>query len=322
MKNEKRVFVALLWIATAALFGAAYTWIQSEWGEPAPSDLSAWDVEERRVMEQRLVEQADLIGALESDKLFQITAMEHVTTEMAALREENERLKEALDAAQGTSAPAGEEPEISDAERQRLEAPLSWLRGLSPEHFGDMTAEALRRLRELDLSELPVTDEDLVHLAQLASLRRLTLRKTAITDAGLEHLQSIAGLEDLSLRETDITDAGMDHLAKISTLTRLDLNTTPVTDAGLARLADMTQLVFLRLNYTGITEAGLAHLRRMTALERLDLWGTEIGTEPGTIGDLPALSHLELGATDVSREWIERFQEEHPDAYVRSRYGR
>ena len=67
--------------------------------------------------------------------------------------------------------------------------------------------------------------------------------------------------------------------------------------------------------------AGVVELEH--ALERLDLWGTAV-TDKGLdqLWHLPALNHLELGATAVTKEWVERFQQDHPKCYVRSRYGR
>ncbi len=82
-------------------------------------------------------------------------------------------------------------------------------------------------------------------------------------------------------------------------------------------------LTFLRLNYTKVTDAGLVHLPTMRSLERLDMWA--IPVTDGGLNQLmghPSLSHLELGATTVSKEWVEAFQAAHPDCYVRSQWGR
>ena len=84
----------------------------------------------------------------------------------------------------------------------------------------------------------------------------------------------------------------------------------------------MTGLTFLRLNYTKTTDAGLAHLANLKHLERLDLWATDLGTHPRHLADLTWLNHLELGATQVSKDWVEDYQAANPDAYVRSRWGK
>ena len=205
---------------------------------------------------------------------------------------------------------------------EQLEAPLAWLRELAPDKFGDMTAEQLLHLRELDLSGLDVADDDLAALEHLPSLRDLTLRGTAVGDPGLERLARLS-LRHLGLRQTQISDAGMEHLRDHPTLQRLDLNTTAVGDAGLVHLTGNERLEFLRLNYTQITDAGLSTLASLRALERVDLWGLQITDEGlSMLWDHPALVHLEVGAVPVSKAWVEDFQAAHPHCYVRSRWGR
>lgn len=209
-----------------------------------------------------------------------------------------------------------------DVTLDALEEPLTWLRELDPGKFGDLTAEELLGLRELDLSELQVSDEDLHLLASLPSLKSLTLRGTPITDAGLVHLVDAPRLEHLGLRSTAVTDGGMAHVRSMPALRRLDLNMCAVGDRGMEELRDL-DLTFLRLNYTKVTDAGLVHLPTLRSLERLDLWGTAV--TDGGLNQLlghPSLSHLELGATAISQAWVEAFQAAHPDCYVRSRYGR
>jgi Leucine-rich repeat (LRR) protein len=234
---------------------------------------------------------------------------------IALLKEENARLAEVLQRYE-------ERDQAKEMLRTRLREPLEWLRGVAPKAFAGLTLDELRHMRELDLSGLPIEDDDLRHLEHLPSLRTLVLRGTAITDAGLVHLQKVRKLTYLGLRQTKVTDAGMRHLPAIETLTHLDLNMLPVTDDGLVRIRGM-QLEFLRLNYTQVTDTGLAYLKEVDSLSRLDLWGTSI-TDSGTdhLWDLPSLTHLELGATTISKGWVDRFHAAHPGCTVRSRYGR
>lgn len=208
------------------------------------------------------------------------------------------------------------------AELEALEAPLAWLRELSPKAFGDLTAEELLNMRRLDLSSLEVHDEDLAYLADLPALKSLTLRKTPITDAGLVHLSGADNLEHLGLRETAVTDEGMVHVRSIENLQELDVNMCAVGDAGVRELRDL-DLTFLRLNYTKVTDAGLVHIPTLHSLERLDLWGTGV-TEAGLdhLAAHPSLNHLELGGVSVSEHWVKNFQAAHPQLYLRSAYGR
>lgn len=208
------------------------------------------------------------------------------------------------------------------AELEALSEPLAWLRELSPDAFGDLTAEELLNMRNLDLSSLDVHDEDLALLAGLPSLKSLTLRRTAITDEGLAHLAGPGSLEHLGLRETAVTDAGMVHVRAIENLRELDVNMCAVGDVGLRELRGL-DLTFLRLNYTQVTDAGLVHIPSLRSLERLDLWGTKV-TEAGldNLAAHPSLNHLELGGVPLSEQWVKDFQQSHPDLYLRSMYGR
>ncbi len=207
------------------------------------------------------------------------------------------------------------------AELAALREPLAWLRRLDPKSFDDMPVETARHLREIDLTGLDVTDEDLAHLVHFKNLKELQLRKTKVTDEGLRHVRNLDKLRSLGLRETKITDEGM-AIIRDMPLEWLDVNMTAVGNEGVKHIRDMTTLAFLRLNYTRITDEGLAHLGRLDKLVRLDLWGTKISESPPYLDGLEALDHLELGATAVSKEWVEEFQRAHPDCYVRSRWGR
>ncbi|HLJ12147.1 MAG TPA: hypothetical protein VKU82_13220 [Planctomycetaceae bacterium] len=54
----------------------------------------------------------------------------------------------------------------------------------------------------VDLSNLPVTDADLIHLARFTRLEELRLDGTRTTDAGLAHVRELASLEFLALGGT------------------------------------------------------------------------------------------------------------------------
>ncbi len=56
-----------------------------------------------------------------------------------------------------------------------------------------------REVRVLDLSENPITDDDLVHLKDLTELREIELAYTGVTDAGLIHIRDLPNLKILGL---------------------------------------------------------------------------------------------------------------------------
>jgi len=67
-------------------------------------------------------------------------------------------------------------------------------------------------LRELVLTETPITDAALVHIGQMTKLQRLVLTETPITNAGLAYLHSLKSLRFLGLRGTGVTAEGLNRL--------------------------------------------------------------------------------------------------------------
>jgi len=67
---------------------------------------------------------------------------------------------------------------------------------------------------EVDLTNISVSDEDLVHLQKISNLTTLKLSGTMITDAGLEHLRSIKTLQFVELPREGVTAEGVESLKK------------------------------------------------------------------------------------------------------------
>jgi hypothetical protein len=125
------------------------------------------------------------------------------------------------------------------------------------------------QLEELDLSDTPVCDTGLAHLAELTRLRKLRLDETRITDAGLVHLRTLGNLSVLYMSDTAVTDAGLVHLEGLKGLRELNLHFTKVTDRGLVQLQELRQLGYLYLDGTDVTDAGVRRLK--AALPRCDV---------------------------------------------------
>lgn len=66
----------------------------------------------------------------------------------------------------------------------------------------------------------PIDDDDVAHIAGLATVRLLDLYRTAITDAAMPLVGALKHLEWLSLTSTWITDEGLTHLGALSNLRR------------------------------------------------------------------------------------------------------
>jgi hypothetical protein len=65
---------------------------------------------------------------------------------------------------------------------------------------------------DLDLSSTNVTDEGVVHLAELDSLKALTLSGDSITDESIPYLLRLHRLERLDLRGSGVSKEGAERL--------------------------------------------------------------------------------------------------------------
>jgi hypothetical protein len=79
----------------------------------------------------------------------------------------------------------------------------------------------LTALRELELSDCHLRDEELRHLRGLHQLERLDLSGNPITDTGLELLRELKNLRTLRVERTRVTSKGFDRLRE--TLPSLEL---------------------------------------------------------------------------------------------------
>ncbi len=137
----------------------------------------------------------------------------------------------------------------------------------------------LRQIPEISLVNVPISDEDVSHLAGATRIRRLSIDGSDISDAGLRHLGSIKGLQTWSIRKAAVSGTGLADIKDLKTLTELDLSDTAVDDEGLAHLPPLPALTFLSLRGTKITAKGLGHLKRLPNLRELDLGDCDIGNE-------------------------------------------
>jgi hypothetical protein len=143
---------------------------------------------------------------------------------------------------------------------------------------------AMKQLKWIDASDVPVKDEGLAFLSTLTQLDQIELNRSKITDNGLEHLGALTGLRRLILDKNPITNSGLKELDPLTNLEILSLNKTEITDDGLVSFGKFKKLRVLRLSGTKITDAGLQHLAGLKSLAVLDLEDTQV-----TINGMTAL---------------------------------
>ena len=114
----------------------------------------------------------------------------------------------------------------------------------------------IRTLERLNLSGVPLKDEQLQAIGGLSYLVHLRLDRTPVTDAVLLHLRGLENLTYLNLFNTGITDAGLDSLKDLPQLERLYVGRTKVTPEGVSRLvADRPGLVVVGTEQPGAVPA-------------------------------------------------------------------
>jgi uncharacterized membrane protein len=113
------------------------------------------------------------------------------------------------------------------------------------ESFTGKSLRDLEKIRKqiisLNLSKMPVTDEDLKTIARFDNLQRLNLNFTEITGSGLKHLSSLGSLMSLSLSGTKVNSASVQNLRGLKKLehiylwnTRVDRNDMKLLERTLA----------------------------------------------------------------------------------------
>jgi sulfatase modifying factor 1 len=169
-------------------------------------------------------------------------------------------------------------------------------------------------LKELDLSDTPVSDAGLAGLSHRTGLERLGLADTLVTSKGVAHLTKLTNLKGLDLRKTVVDDDGLAHLAGLVYLEELsvgegllagraapDAALGSITDHGLRHLAAMKRLQTLRLNQTGITGRGFSELKDLVDLKELSVKECQIDDEGlKAVAGLEGLEVLDVSANEVT----------------------
>ena len=150
---------------------------------------------------------------------------------------------------------------------------------------------------EVNLSNLGLTNADIVPLSQLTNVRYLNLGHNNICD--LSPLAGLRNLMDLDLRENQLYDASLSIFLPqhaFPNLVSLWLNDNEITN--LEHLTGLTSLEHLTVSNNMITNAQpLSYLGRLRILQ---LGQNPVGDSIVHLGGLTSLEHLFLGWSQVS----------------------
>ncbi|HDZ20920.1 hypothetical protein LCGC14_0315680 [marine sediment metagenome] len=211
------------------------------------------------------------------------------------------------------SLPALEELKIVElkiAEGSTVEGCLKRLagaKGLRVLHLGSrISDEAMVHLAELaNLEELRglggIGEQGLGHLVRLKKLRRLQV-SVRVSQASLRRLSAMTQLEEIRILGHTMTDADVAELAKMTHLRSVSIYSDHLTGAALASLAGLTETRSAYIGGKGITDEDLRHLAAWTELEDLSLQTSSVtGSGVRHLSGLKKLRSLRLiggGLTD------------------------
>jgi hypothetical protein len=109
------------------------------------------------------------------------------------------------------------------------------------EHYDKKLIEELEAVKDqlvvLNVSNMPVTDDDLRAVARLSKIEKLLLNKTDITGDGLTSLKALNNLRSLSLSGTKVNAAALERITNFKSLQEVFIWNTRVSDQDVDRLA-------------------------------------------------------------------------------------
>lgn len=109
------------------------------------------------------------------------------------------------------------------------------------ESFNPSSLEALKEIKDqlvvLNLSKMPVTDNDLKVIATFTNLEKLNLNYSRVEGSGLPALQSLKHLSSLSLAGTSVTSSSLEPILKMASLRELFVWNTKISEEEKAQIA-------------------------------------------------------------------------------------
>jgi internalin A len=139
----------------------------------------------------------------------------------------------------------------------------------------------LKKLEDLRLSGLAVTDESVEHIAKHVHLKKLWISNSPLSNQGLGKLSSLKSLEELYLYYNHITIGGFSQLGELPRLKTMCA--MEVSDDGvpldLSRLTALERLEICMAKDNAITDKDLACLAKLKNLRHLQLYPSAVSDE-------------------------------------------
>ena len=130
------------------------------------------------------------------------------------------------------------------AQSPALEASIFVQKAFGPESIAELEA-VKEQLVSINLTNMPMGDEEMALLAPFKALESLNLNGTQVTEAGLKHLSGAKGLRSLALSGTQVTAAIAEVLGGFPGLKALYVWNTPLDSTAISQLrADFPAIAF------------------------------------------------------------------------------
>lgn len=105
-----------------------------------------------------------------------------------------------------------------------------------------LISELSPQITWLNLSNIQLSEDNIVALNNFEVLTRLRIDNTSITDASLKQLKALPNLESISLVGNEITDTSLEHLSSFPALKRIYLWNTKVSKEGVIKFKDKLEI--------------------------------------------------------------------------------
>jgi tetratricopeptide (TPR) repeat protein len=136
----------------------------------------------------------------------------------------------------------------------------NYLQGIHKQDLEPLsTPEAVEYTRELILSKLDLTDDDLEPVSHM-KLERLTLDGNKIKD--LRVIDNMTSLKRLFVHSMPLTPVAYTRIGRLRNLRVLDISSTPVSDADLGQLSKLQNLVRLNIENCKVTYPAIIKLQK------------------------------------------------------------
>jgi Leucine-rich repeat (LRR) protein len=161
----------------------------------------------------------------------------------------------------------------------------------------------LTSLTELNISDTPVTNEGISHLASLKSMTSLNLNGCKFNNHALAALSNLAHLKELRLDCPNINDGALTHISTLKELETLDLFEAHITDSGLEFLIPLTSLKSFQACCGRLTNAALKTLSQIESLTSLNLSQNRYISDAGLryLSRLQWLTHVNLSGCGITQ---------------------